>query len=340
MWFFKDGIFGSTPCLLLICYFISILISRKQKLFISFYFLILFLALTYIQFTWPEYVLEYPSPIAQYLSLFFSFLLAALLSAFIMVMIRNNDAALFKRLEENQNKVEEKYQLSTQTNEKLNELIQQKDQLLSIISHDSRAPIKNIESLLEMLILGDISQNEMMALLPSLREQVKETSLFMDNLLIWIKTQKEGFKPKLKRINVAAFLLKIQNLYQTGAELKEIKLTIENKVPGDLIIEDQMLHMILRNLVNNAVKFCPKKSEVIIKSKVTQNYLTLTVKDNGPGMTDEKVQELLSQKENNLDIQNGLGLILVKEFVLLNNGKFNIKSHLGFGSEFIISMPI
>ena len=107
-------------------------------------------------------------------------------------MIRNNDAALFKRLEENQNKVEEKYQLSTQTNEKLNELIQQKDQLLSIISHDSRAPIKNIESLLEMLILGDISQNEMMALLPSLREQVKETSLFMDNLLIWIKTQKEG----------------------------------------------------------------------------------------------------------------------------------------------------
>jgi signal transduction histidine kinase len=106
-----------------------------------------------------------------------------------------------------------------------------------------------------------------------------------------------------------------------------------------------MFQTILRNLIANSIKFTKEGGTINISAKEEKDFVTITVSDTGVGMNQDKINRLfqIGQDTSTLGTQNekgsGLGLILCKEFIDLNNGSISVKSKLGEGTKFSFTLP-
>ncbi len=132
--------------------------------------------------------------------------------------------------------------------------------------------------------------------------------------------------------------------HQSLADNKSI--IFSNKIHHDLILtaDEFTLCNAIGNLLNNAIKFTPESGTIEVSTKLAQGEVTILIKDNGVGMDKQtidnlfQVDKMVSTPGTNMEPGSGLGLLLVKEFVSLNNGTISIESEPGKGSEFTISL--
>ena len=168
----------------------------------------------------------------------------------------------------------------------------------------------------------------------------------MENLLTWARFQTGKIEIKKEKVNLAKFIDKCVAAYFASAKAKKIR--ILNNIPKELIISADKftLSVVVGNLINNAIKFTNKGGEINIMSKITDNHIVLKVKDNGVGMDEATLQNLLgfdrakSVTGTDNEKGTGLGLVLVKDFIKKNGGKFEIESKIGVGSLFSFSLPL
>jgi len=228
--------------------------------------------------------------------------------------------------------------------EKLKELNQVKDKLFSIISHDLRSPISNFETVLEMLGNSDISDQEFKELARVLGFQVRNLKDMLNNLLNWSKSQMTGIEPIPTVLNIKSVIQKNIDFLKEEARSRSIEL--ENKINKDLyVITDlEMLKLVIRNLVNNAIKFTSPKSKVTLSAEIGDEEVIICIKDQGPGIKHEIIEKIFDIDYNYTitgkpkEIGTGLGLILCKEFVEKNGGKLWVESEYGQGSVFKFSL--
>jgi signal transduction histidine kinase len=144
------------------------------------------------------------------------------------------------------------------------------------------------------------------------------------------------------------FFIVEQVSYNYKPLLLDKNIDFENTViKKDIIDADQeSLKIILRNLLDNAIKFSNENGSIKVYSRDTSdNFCDLIIEDNGLGMSENtrlellKDTTLLSKKENEAIIGTGLGMQLVKQMIQKNKGKFNIESELGKGTKMIVSLP-
>ena len=223
---------------------------------------------------------------------------------------------------------------------------QSKTQLLSILSHDLRSPLNSIESFLELLLAYDLDEDEKREIKGSLLQETKNTQIMLHNLLSWTKSQMEGglqvslvSVPLFKELKVVLELLEI-------SALKKL-VTIKNEIDTELcIIADlEMIKLIIRNLIVNAVKFTPSGGNITLKSKVEGQLVKIIIEDNGIGITEEKKESLfsigaVSTYGTNNEKGVGLGLLLCKEFTEMQGGSISFNSKLGEGSQFCLTFPL
>jgi signal transduction histidine kinase len=141
-------------------------------------------------------------------------------------------------------------------------------------------------------------------------------------------------------------LFKINNLYQLTANKKRINLSIECVEPIKLYADENMTYVTLRNLVSNALKFTPEGKAIHLTVTKNHEFAYISVKDQGIGMNTVYVDKLLNEEHLQLKLGTsnekgtGLGILLCKNFIQINNGKLQIHSTEGKGSEFIVSLPL
>ena len=222
-----------------------------------------------------------------------------------------------------------------------------KDKFFSIIAHDLRSPFNS------MLGFSELLDNEFDKFDPKQRKHfigiihqgLQNTFKLLENLLLWSRSQSGVIDFKPEKINLYLISTETCKLLNQFAENKSIKLI--NKISENIHIkaDKDMLSTIIRNLVSNAIKFTHKEGEISIETEIKQQFIEITVKDNGIGISKE-IQSKLFDIGENTSIQGtenetgtGLGLILCKEFVEKNGGKIWIESEEGKGSKFIFSMP-
>jgi len=217
-----------------------------------------------------------------------------------------------------------------------------KDKVFSIIAHDLRAPVANLQSIFKMLEDDLISIEEFMFLKKGLNDQVGSLGLLLDNLLIWAKNQmNSGFKTNITTVSINKLVAQNQLLFAEIANKKEI--TIEIKINNQINLEadaDQ-LDLIIRNLLSNAIKFTNNKGTVSVTANQTDDNIILKVKDNGIGMDKETIDHIyanniVSKQGTNGEKGTGLGINLTSEFIKNNNGTFTICSKPNIGTEIII----
>lgn len=226
--------------------------------------------------------------------------------------------------------------------QQLEEINEAKNKLFSIVAHDLKAPLASIQNYLELL--GQISLNpqEKASIEKDLLASTRQTSELLQNILSWSKDQMNGVAVHLKQIYLLPVLENTIQVQHNLAKEKGIKFTYSLAADLQVIADPNMLQLVVRNLLNNAVKFTPTGGEISLSCKLTDDECLLIVSDNGIGITLSET-EIFSLKSNGTYGTNnekgiGLGLSLTKTYVELQDGRIWFDSEQEKGTIFYVSL--
>ena len=221
-----------------------------------------------------------------------------------------------------------------------------KDKLFSIIAHDLRGPIGAIMQISEMVSQNDTMDEETMStFLHSQKELTQSTFQLLDNLLSWASYNLEQIKYHPQNISLNNILEEsLLNLnYKINEKGIGILKNYSEQTP-EVYADEEMIKIVVRNLLNNAIKFT-KTGTVTIAVKDAGNMLQVLIKDTGIGISKEHIEKILSDDEYHTtrgtanEKGSGLGLKICKNFVHQNHGTFEIESNIGKGSTFSFTLP-
>ncbi len=226
--------------------------------------------------------------------------------------------------------------------EKVNQL---KDRIFSIIAHDLRGPLVNLSEVLKMVSYSQISDEEFKALSPVLSKDIVYTTDLLENILHWSRSQLKGFGVKKEFFNVRSIILNEINYHLPSATLKKV-IIMHDVFPNEVAYADLlMFQIVIRNLLNNAIKFCNEGCEILITATYQKNgMLKVCIKDTGIGISKSTIERLF--KEDNVSSRGtknekgtGLGLMICKDFMNRNGGDIIVSSELGVGTTFCLTIP-
>ncbi|MES2328547.1 MAG: tetratricopeptide repeat-containing sensor histidine kinase [Bacteroidota bacterium] len=220
-----------------------------------------------------------------------------------------------------------------------------KNKLLSIISHDLRTPLVNTKGVLNLVNQGMVPPEEADRLLQLLETQYLGTTSLLDNLLFWIKGQMEGKEDDKVKVGLYHLMKTLEEEHRLPLVKKKIEL--RNVIDRDLsiITEKEMIRIVLRNLISNAIKFTNENGLIELSSRIEDGHvLYLTVKDSGIGMTKADIEKVNAKQYYNTtgtsyEKGSGFGLMLCRDLITKAGGELIIESEPGKGSSFTIRMP-
>ncbi|MEM7510851.1 MAG: ATP-binding protein [Bacteroidota bacterium] len=236
------------------------------------------------------------------------------------------------------------HKVITAKNANLAKLNKEKDQLLSVITHDIRSPMLMLQETLKMINKSELSEQELFSLTKSLAAKVSDTSHFIDNLLNWVVAQVKGIEAKPEKLDVPQLLEDVLIILNDSALKKNISLVKDIKLDSNIYLDVEMMKVILRNLLANAIKFTPDSGKIHIQVLQRQGLVSFTVKDSGVGMDPEQLTNLfdlerISTLGTDAEKGTGLGLVLTRNFVERMGGTIKVSSTPGEGSTFHILVP-
>lgn len=231
----------------------------------------------------------------------------------------------------------------------LEELGHTKDKLFSIIAHDLRGPIGSMKNLPDLLTyIWDTSDKASITLFAStLKRSIDSIYNLLESLLAWAQVQTGDLKFNPKNVELAPLIDRVLALYEGAASSKEISLKLK-PIANDLSLftDEDALHTILRNVVNNAIKFSKANTEVNLSVKENVNGMVVfSIQDQGIGMSQETIAQLFKVGKKHIkegtsgEKSSGLGLVLVKDLVEALQGKISIQSEVGKGTIMDVCLP-
>ncbi|MBL4747819.1 MAG: HAMP domain-containing histidine kinase [Magnetovibrio sp.] len=240
----------------------------------------------------------------------------------------------------------ENYALAKEDLEKIN---QEKDKFFSIIAHDLRSPFTGLIGF--STLLKENAETYPLEKIKLFAQHIYKSSdnifKLLENLLEWARLQ-------MNRVSVVPELFLISNATQKTfgvlmpiAAKKEIAL-VETGTPTTVYADPHMADAIIRNLVNNAIKFSPHRATITIHydNDAQKNIATISIRDTGIGMDENtaaklfKMSESVSTRGTDGEEGTGLGLLLCKELIHRNKGTISVLSTLGEGSTFTFTLPM
>jgi len=249
------------------------------------------------------------------------------------VSMQVNNAILKQNNDEMQKQAQELAQLNSL-----------KNKMFSIISHDLKAPMYALRNLFDDMQRQDMPAEEIKDLIPDIKNDLNYTVSLMDNLLHWAKSQMQAHTVHPQKIVIKDLIDEVLHVLYLQAEAKKIQIE-NNAVNGASAWADRdMINLVLRNLVSNAIKFSPSGARIFIGAKELPASAEVYVKDAGKGISPEEMKKIESQEfyTTNGTVQEqgtGLGLMLCKEFLVKNKGQLRIESESGKGSTFTFVLP-
>ncbi|PAK54881.1 histidine kinase N-terminal 7TM domain-containing protein [Paenibacillus sp. 7541] len=228
----------------------------------------------------------------------------------------------------------------------LEELHAFKDRLFAVVTHDIRDPLALLVSLTEIIEEDFIDpESEESEIFREISSQVRDTHLLVGNLLDWVRSQggKIHFRPLAWELGpmVHAAVKTIKH----RLEAKQIGMTVSVQAGTSVYADKEMVELILRNLMFNAIKYSRTGGHIRIEATRQMDQITLSVKDSGIGVNEEVVQSLFREIQQSSspgtdgEQGTGIGLYLCEKFVRLNGGEIGYTSSQGEGSTFFFTLP-
>lgn len=230
--------------------------------------------------------------------------------------------------------------------EKKNELEKvndEKDKLLSILAHDLRAPISNLQGVVYLIQEGVLKNEDLDEILQNVDYQLKQGITTLSNYLQWAQNQKEGIRVNFTQVKIKDIVDETLEEMKIGAEKKS--LTIDTNIGNNIYAkaDPDMMQVVLRNLISNAIKFVDQGGFVKVSAIEEGEKIVLSVSDSGNGIPEEKQDHIFdvyskTSKGTMGEIGTGLGLSICKDFVEKQNGSINFKTEIGTGTVFYVEL--
>ncbi len=227
----------------------------------------------------------------------------------------------------------------------LSKLNTDKNVFISVISHDLKNPILNVVQLSELM--KELIRNKEPIDESFVNHVVSsaQTSLnLLESLMSWTTINSGAIKIKKQPLSLYGLIADCIEVCQAQAENKEILLINNIGENTQLLADEEMMKTVFRNFITNAIKFSHKKGKVEINEVSDNKSVVLEIKDYGIGMDKKTAELLFNSKLTSLpgtdqEVGTGMGLLICKQFLDLHNGAVDVKSVLGSGSSFYISIP-
>ncbi len=247
-------------------------------------------------------------------------------------------------------------------NAELKELSQSKDKFFSIVAHDLRSPFQGMLGFTDLILdeLDILSKEEIKNYLQKVRDSSYSTFTLLENLLNWSRLQTGRLQYNPMIFNLREDVSSVISLLSSNAQSKNIRLSNNINSVFNVSADRQMVHSILLNLTNNAIKFTFPGGLVSMDAKIVSacedhsefhhtcdhKVLEISVSDTGTGMPPDTVVKIFQNEDHfsHAGTANeqgaGLGLILVKEMTEKHGGTLKVTSEEGKGSVFSFTIPL
>jgi len=234
------------------------------------------------------------------------------------------------------------------TDEERNQIDKAKTEFLSITSHELRSPMTPMRAQLQMVMgnyFGELNEKQKDSLGIVLRNTERLDRIIRDFLEI-SRIEAARLKFSFKKVDPAKVAQRIVD--EMKGFMPEKKITIEARCEKLPIIEadPDRMGQVLRNLINNAIKFTSDKGKIVVEGKMREGMVLFSVRDNGVGIKPEdqiRIFEPFYQVENMYQHKSGgtgLGLAIVRGIVESQNGKIWLESKVGNGTVFYFTVPL
>lgn len=238
-------------------------------------------------------------------------------------------------------KTKEELHEALQNEKKLNDL---KSRFVSLVSHEFRTPLAGILSSLSLVRkYGELNEPEKQVKhIARIKEAVNSLTDILNDMLSISKLEEGKVVANPEPVNFKEFAADIISDLQALAKADQ-KIAYTHSGIEELLIDKKIKRHILFNLVSNAIKFSPEGAIIHVTSVADDDGLTLTVKDEGIGISPEDQVHLFERFFRGHNVTNiqgtGLGLNIVLKYVEMLNGTINVHSELNKGTTFIIKFP-
>jgi signal transduction histidine kinase len=248
----------------------------------------------------------------------------------------------------NQRKVQRLNRQITLQKQELERVNGMKDRLFSTISHDLRTPLSSLYSFSRLLSEGNMDPVKLPRYTAQLQGQLNATLGMMDNLLQWSRTQIKGFHPVIVDLDLAQAADEVFEFIGHEARQKGVRL-IQDVTPATIARADrQMLLLILRNLVHNALKYTVRDGQIRLSVRKGGTFAALIISDTGVGIPSYEVaafnnhdsEPIVSRPGTSGEKGTGLGLTLCQSLATAMGTELRLESEQGKGTAFSLRLSV
>jgi len=228
-------------------------------------------------------------------------------------------------------------------NEEKSVIIEDKLNLQSIISdisHQVKTPISNIKMINEILLSRKLDEKQLREFLLSLDKEVDKLNFLMQSMITMSLLETGIMKFNTRILPIYDTILSSLNSAMSLINEKDINVKVS--CPKDILVkhDPKWTSEAIYNIMNNAAKFSPPNSTLAIDVVQDQFYTSISIKDNGPGISKENMKDIFKKFYSKSNGEgSGIGLHLTEKIIKGQNGYINVNSQLGKGTEFILHLP-
>jgi signal transduction histidine kinase len=242
-------------------------------------------------------------------------------------------------IEKQKKEIAESAELLDKQAGELRELNALKNKLFSVIAHDLKSPMYALRNIFTNIEKYNLPAKQIKAIIPDVVHDLDYTTSLMENLLQWAKSQMQSSEVKLEEVDIAELADEVLQMINTQANVKKLHMINDVDFGLQMLAQQDMIRLVLRNLISNAIKFTPEHGTVRVGTKDHNEYIEVYVQDTGVGISRESLEKIslndyFTTRGTSSEAGTGLGLMLCKDFLAKNGGTLHVTSEVGKGSRF------
>lgn len=234
-----------------------------------------------------------------------------------------------------------------QKNRLLRQVEELKGNFISMMSHDLKTPIARIQGMTDVILADEVTlSSQQREAVDTIRSSSDDLLKFINAILNYGRIESEGVHLNLQSKDLNAILEEVIRKNEFLAKVKRIQILPELEPLFPIDVDPDLIRQVFSNLVENAIKYSPEDTKILISSEENNGKVIVQVADQGAGIPADELPNIFMKffRSNNAKSSpikgSGLGLYLAKYFIELHQGAIFVESSYGQGSTFTVELPL